>query len=294
MRWQGREGSSNVEDRRGMKMAAAAGGGGLLVVILGALFALMNGADPLQVAQQAGMQLRAAPEAVAERGAGQPRADDALAEFTSVVLKDTEDVWNRLFPQLSGGRAYVEPGLVLFDGRVETRGCGSADSNVGPFYCGGDSKVYIDLSFFQELQTKFQAPGEFACAYVIAHEVGHHVQNLVGLLEQVERQRRSQSKVEANRTLVRLELHADYLAGVWAHHAHRMKGILEAGDIQCGLAAAAAVGDDTLQRRSGGRVVPDAFTHGTSDQRTRWFRLGLETGDLAHFMDPFELPYEEL
>jgi predicted metalloprotease len=165
---------------------------------------------------------------------------------------------------------------------------------VGPFYCGGDSKVYIDLSFFKELQTKFKAPGEFAMAYVIAHEVGHHIQNQIGLLGQVQRKQQQVPQAESNRLLVRLELQADFLAGVWAHHAQRMKGILESGDVESGIRAAAAVGDDTIMKNAGRRVVLDAFTHGSASQRMRWFVLGLETGDLSRMNDTFELPYEEL
>lgn len=292
MRWQGREGSKNVEDRRGLKGPVM--GGGLLIVIIGAIIALMNGANPLQVFQQAGVQLQQqAPAGGNARPADGPRPDDKLAEFSSVIFKDTEDVWNRVFPE-AFQQPYKEPGLVLFDGRVETRGCGTASAAVGPFYCGGDSKVYIDLSFFNELQTKFKAPGEFACAYVLAHEVGHHVQNLLGILGKVQGQQRSASQIESNRLLVRLELQADFLAGVWAHHAQRMKGILESGDIESGIKAAAAVGDDTIMRNAGRNPVPDAFTHGTSAQRTRWFLLGLETGDLNKMMDVFDLPYDQL
>ncbi|MBX3421730.1 MAG: zinc metallopeptidase [Pirellulaceae bacterium] len=293
MRWQGREGSKNVEDRRGLRGPVM--GGGLLIVIIGAIFALLSGANPLQVMQQVGVQLQ-------QQNAGQladdadphgQRPDDTLAEFSSVVFKDLEDVWNSLFPE-HFNRPYQMPGLVLYDGNVETRGCGVAGSAVGPFYCGGDSKVYIDLSFFNELQTRFKAPGEFACAYVIAHEVGHHVQNQIGWLEKVQREQQTLSKVESNRLLVRLELQADFLAGVWAHHAQRMKGILESGDVESGLRAAAAVGDDTIMRNAGQRVVLDAFTHGSSEQRMKWFSLGLRTGDLNHLMDMFELPYDEL
>ncbi len=290
MRWQGREQSKNVEDRRGMRGPVV--GGGILVIIIGAVIALLNGANPLQVVQQAGIQLQ--QQAPGDRaGAEVDPRHDALAEFTAVILKDTEDVWNRIFPEAFES-PYQEPGLVLFYGRVETRGCGAASSAVGPFYCGGDSKVYIDLSFFDDLQTKFKAPGEFACAYVIAHEVGHHVQNLLGILGKVQNQQRQVSQVESNRLLVRLELQADFLAGVWAHHAQRMKGILESGDIESGINAAAAVGDDTIMKNAGRNPVPDAFTHGTSKQRMRWFLLGLETGDLERLMDPFDLPYDEL
>lgn len=291
MRWQGREKSKNVEDRRGLKGPVV--GGGLLIVIIGAIFALLNGGNPLQIFQQVGVQLQQQGAAGKADPAQGPRPDDKLAEFSSVVFKDTEDVWNRLFPA-TFQQPYKEPGLVLFNGRVETRGCGVASSGVGPFYCGGDGKVYIDLSFFDDLQTKFKAPGEFACAYVIAHEVGHHVQNLLGILGKVQNEQRRLPEVESNRLLVRLELQADFLAGVWAHHAQRMKGILESGDIESGIKAAAAVGDDTIMRNAGRHPVPDAFTHGTSAQRMRWFMLGLETGDPNKMMDLFDLPYESL
>jgi predicted metalloprotease len=291
MRWQGREGSKNVEDRRGLKGPIV--GGSLLVVIIGAIMAIMNGADPLQVFQQAGVQLSKQGAGTVQQAPGGSEKEDKLAEFTSVVLKDTEDVWNDLFPKYFNQR-YKEPGLVLFRGAVETRGCGSASSAVGPFYCGGDGKVYIDLSFFDQLQTQFKAPGEFACAYVIAHEVGHHVQNLLGILGKVQAEQRTLPQVESNRLLVRLELQADFLAGVWAHHAHQSKNILEGGDISSGLGAAAAVGDDTIMRNAGRNPVPDAFTHGTSEQRVRWFTLGLKTGDVSRLMEPFDLPYEDL
>lgn len=292
MRWQGREGSKNVEDRRGLKGPVV--GGSLLIVIIGAIIALINGANPLQVVQQVGVEIQQQQGAAAtDQREGQPRADDALAEFSSVVFKDLEDVWNEVYPK-AFNRPYQVPGLVLYDGHVETRGCGSASSAAGPFYCGGDSKVYIDLSFFRDLQTKFKAPGEFAMAYVIAHEVGHHVQNQIGLLGQVQRKQQQLPERESNQLLVRLELQADFLAGVWAHHAQRMKGILETGDVESGIKAAAAVGDDTIMKNAGRRVVLDAFTHGSSAQRMRWFVLGLETGDVTRMNDTFELPYEEL
>jgi predicted metalloprotease len=292
MRWQGREGSKNVEDRRGLKGPVV--GVSFLIVIIGAIIALMNGANPLQVVQQVGLEMRQQQGAAGTaQSSTDPRADDALAEFSSVVFKDLEDVWSQVYPK-AFKKPYQEPGLVLYDGHVETRGCGAASSAVGPFYCGGDSKVYIDLSFFKELQTKFKAPGEFAMAYVIAHEVGHHIQNQIGLLGQVQRKQQQVPQAESNRLLVRLELQADFLAGVWAHHAQRMKGILESGDVESGIRAAAAVGDDTIMKNAGRRVVLDAFTHGSASQRMRWFVLGLETGDLSRMNDTFELPYEEL
>ena len=219
-----------------------------------------------------------------------------LEAFSRVVLKDTEDVWLRVFPQIpeAGGKPYQPPTMVLFNGNVSTRGCGSASAAVGPFYCPGDLKVYLDLSFFDELKTKFEAPGDFACAYVVAHEVGHHVQNQLGISMQVQRQQQTASKVEANRLSVRTELQADYLAGVWAFHAQKMKDILETGDIAEALNAAQQIGDDTIQRKQAGRVVPDAFTHGTAEQRIRWFTLGLESGNIDKIMLPFEVDYDQL
>lgn len=216
-----------------------------------------------------------------------PRPDDELAEFVKVVLKDTEDVWNKLFPsQLN--RQYQEPTLVLFSGQ-DRSACGFASAATGPFYCPADQNLYIDLSFYQELQTRFRAPGDFAMAYIVAHEVGHHIQYLLGITQQMEQQRRRLSKTEYNQLSVKLELQADFLAGVWAHHAQKMKNILEQGDIEEAMAAAAAVGDDRIQREARGYVVPDSFTHGTSEQRVRWFRKGLETGDLSQG-DTFNAP----
>jgi hypothetical protein len=209
-----------------------------------------------------------------------------------VVLADTEDVWKELF-QKQLGRQYREPKLVLFTGQVKSA-CGFASAAMGPFYCPADESVYLDLSFCEELQTKFQAPGDFAVAYVLAHEVGHHVQNQTGFSDLVDKQRGSISKAAQNQLSVRLELQADYLAGVWAHHAQRTKNILESGDLEEGLRAASAVGDDRLQKEAQGYVVPDSFTHGTSEQRSRWFRLGLQTGDLTRAKELFDLPEEQL
>lgn len=274
MKWQGRRQSSNVEDRRSMggPRMAVGGGAGLLILVV---IVILLGGNPQALLQG----LPQGPGGPA--GGGGPVAstpeDEARAEFVSVVLADTEDVWRELFA--SRGDAYVEPSLVLFRDGVRS-GCGMAGSEVGPFYCPADSKVYIDLGFFDELAGRFDAPGDFAQAYVIAHEVGHHVQHLMGITEQVERQRGRLSEAEMNELSVRLELQADFLAGVWAHHAQQTKGILEPGDIEEGLGAASAVGDDTIQRRTQGRVVPDSFTHGTAEQRVRWFRRGFQTGDL--------------
>ena len=207
---------------------------------------------------------------------GTPPSDEA-GRFASVVLADTEDVWSKLFAQM--GEQYQEPVLVLFTDQTQS-GCGFAGSATGPFYCPADEKVYIDLSFNVELKNRFGAPGDFAQAYVIAHEVGHHVQNLMGITDKVDQMRGRISQAEYNRLSVRLELQADFLAGVWAHHAQKLNNILDPGDIEEALNAANAIGDDRLQQQSGGSVVPDAFTHGTSEQRMRWFKKGFETGDI--------------
>jgi hypothetical protein len=221
-----------------------------------------------------------APEVQMQEGA-QPYQESpqetTLREMTAVVLADTEETWNAILPQY--GVQYVEPTLVLFDGLVQS-GCGTAESAMGPFYCPLDQKVYIDMSFYNDLSQRFGAPGDFAQAYVIAHEVGHHVQNLVGTAEKVHAAQQRASKAQANELSVRMELQADCYAGVWAHHAARSRQLLEAGDVEEGLNAASAIGDDRLQRMSQGRVVPDAFTHGSSEQRVRWFRVGLESGSL--------------
>ena len=207
------------------------------------------------------------------------------------MLADTEDVWHAQFKKI--GQGYREPRLVLFSGRVQSA-CGLADAAIGPFYCPPDSHVYIDLEFFEELRSRFGAPGDFAQAYVVAHEVGHHVQNLLGTSGKVHAERGRLSKADANRLSVRLELQADFLAGVWAHHAQKTKKILEPGDLEEALRAANAIGDDRLQKQSRGTVVPDSFTHGTSAQRAKWFRVGLETGDFARREELLTLPYERL
>ena len=269
MLWQGRRGSSNVEDRRGVSGGQVAVGGGILGVIALVLNFLLGG-DPSQLPQQLPNQNR---ELTAEEQA----ADDQRAQFVKVVLAETEDVWNTLFQQ--AGKNYVEPTLVLFSGGTQSA-CGSASLATGPFYCPGDQKVYIDLSFYQDLQNRFAAPGDFAMAYVIAHEVGHHVQNLLGISEQVQQKRQQVSEGEYNKYSVMLELQADFLAGVWAHHTQKMKNILEEGDIEEALNAANAIGDDRLQKESQGYVVPESFTHGTSQQRMYWFKKGFQTGDM--------------
>lgn len=272
MRWRDRRQSSNIEDRRGMTggKLALGGLGGLGSVVL-IILALLFGADPRQLLEQL-------PDSGGGPQTSRPTnpQEEELKQFVSVVLAETEDAWSDIFRQI--GREYRKPTLVLFTDRVESA-CGVAGAAVGPFYCPGDEKLYIDLSFFHELRTKFGAPGDFAIAYVVAHEVGHHVQNLLGTMDRVQAAQRRMSEEEANQLSVRLELQADFYAGVWASHA-RNRGIVEPGDIEEALGAASAVGDDRLQREGQGYVVPDSFTHGTSDQRARWFRRGFDTGDV--------------
>lgn len=268
MKWLGRRGSGNIEDRRGMSGGGMAlGGGGILVVILGLLFGqdATNLLSQLPIGQENQIQVEA----------GSPK--DEAGKFVDVVSADTDDVWNKIFSE--NGSRYQEPIIVLFDNQVSSA-CGSASSATGPFYCPADSKIYIDLSFQEELKNRFGAGGDFPMAYVIAHEVGHHVQNLLGMSDKMQNMRSSLSETEYNRMSVMLELQADFYAGVYAHHADQMYNILEEGDIEEALTAASAIGDDRLQKQSQGRVVPDAFTHGTSKQRMRWFKKGYETGDI--------------
>ncbi|MDZ4744910.1 MAG: neutral zinc metallopeptidase [bacterium] len=272
MKWLGRRGSSNVDDRRGLSGGGLAAGGGVVGVIVYLLFSLLGGGDidPSQLpnlTQQSQVQLSPAEKA----------EDDKRAEFVKVVLAETEDVWKAIFSQ--NGQRYEEPVLVLYRESVRS-GCGGASSATGPFYCPLDHKLYIDLSFYQELQDKYRAPGDFAMAYVVAHEVGHHVQQLLGTAEKVQRMRQQVSEKEYNRYSVMLELQADFFAGLWAHHTQKRTQILEPGDVEEALNAASAIGDDRLQRQSTGRVTPDAFTHGTSAQRMYWFKRGWETGDV--------------
>jgi predicted metalloprotease len=269
MLWQGRRGSSNVEDRRGVSGGQVAVGGGILGVIALVINFLLGG-DGSQLPQQL-------PNQNTPLSAEEQAADDQRAQFVKVVLAETEDVWNTLFQQ--SGKNYAEPTLVLFSGGTQSA-CGSASSATGPFYCPGDQKVYIDLSFYQDLQSRFQAPGDFAMAYVVAHEVGHHIQNLLGISDKVHQMRQQVSEGEYNKYSVMLELQADFLAGVWAHHTQKMKNILQEGDIDEALTAANAIGDDRLQKESQGYVVPESFTHGTSQQRMYWFKKGYETGDM--------------
>lgn len=273
MRWSKGRRSGNIEDRRGMRVSRGMVGGGVGTLIM-VLFALYLGVDPTIILNQAppvtGPSAGASPEARSPE-------ENRLADFVSVVLADTEDTWHELFQR--GGTTYRESSLVLFTDAVESA-CGFAESAVGPFYCPRDQNVYIDLGFFQEMEDRFQAPGDFAQAYVIAHEIGHHVQNLLGISEKVQNARARASQVEGNRLSVLLELQADCLSGVWAYHANRARNIIEEGDVEEALGAASAIGDDRLQKQSRGFVVPDAFTHGTSEQRVRWFRRGLQSGDV--------------
>lgn len=273
MRWGGGRRSENVEDRRGVRVSRGFVGGGIGTLVL-ILFALYLGIDPTFLLNQA--PTVSVPPTGTSREA-RPAEENRLAEFVSVVLADTEDTWNDLFRQAGG--QYREPTLVLFTEAVDSA-CGFAESAVGPFYCPRDEKVYIDLEFYRELRDRFRAPGDFAQAYVIAHEIGHHVQNLLGISEQVQNARARVSQAEGNRLSVRLELQADCLAGVWANHADRARNIIEEGDVEEALGAASAIGDDRLQKQTRGFVVPDAFTHGSSEQRVRWFRRGLDSGDI--------------
>ncbi len=272
MDWRGRRRSANVEDRRGLGGHKGLVGGGLGTIVLVVLFMVMGG-DP-----QVLLNMFDSGSMVSQ-GPSQPvnQENDELAEFVSVVLAETEAVWHQLF--LDQGLQYRDPKLVLFTGQVNSA-CGFASAAVGPFYCPGDEKVYIDLAFFQELEQKFKAPGDFAQAYVIAHEIGHHVQNLLGITQEVQAKRQRLSESDNNKLSVMLELQADYLAGVWAHHAHRTQNILEKGDLEEGMRAASSVGDDRLQHQNQGYVVPDSFTHGTSEQRMRWFLKGFKSGDM--------------
>ncbi len=276
MQWRGARQSANVEDRRHLGGRRLAVGGGLGSVVF-IIIALMFGADPAALLRDvAGPGGMGDEMVLLPQGAADP-ADDEKAQFVSTILATTEDAWSRIFQQM--GKRYAEPNLVLFRGATDSS-CGFADSAVGPFYCPGDSRVYLDLSFFDELERRFQAPGDFAQAYVIAHEIGHHVQNLLGIMDQVQQQRGRLSEKEYNALSVRLELQADFFAGVWAHHTNQSLGMLEDGDIEEGLRAASAIGDDKIQKRTQGYVVPDSFTHGSSDQRVRWFMKGFRSGDV--------------
>lgn len=281
VKWRGREGSRNVEDRRGAAAAGLSGiaimilrfvfsrfGIGGVVVLVGGFFALQAiGINPLALLQgQPAGEYQPSPE------------DQAAYDFSSVVLAETEKVWTDIFAQ-SGGQ-YRAPVMVIYTAQTETA-CGMGSAQAGPFYCPGDQKVYLDTSFFNELQNRFGAPGDFAAAYVIAHEVGHHVQTITGVADQVRQAQSRAGQAEANQLQVRMELQADCYAGLWAHRAERTSGILDEGDIEEGLQAAAAIGDDTLQKNAGRRVSKESFTHGSSEQRVRWFTTGYRTGDVA-------------
>lgn len=297
MRWEDYRSSDNVEDRRGdgggggFRMPGGRGGLGIGTIIVVGLIGWALGINPAiliggleaingggQQQQYAPQQRQSAPQSSAQGGAGQGAPKDQLGRFAATVLAQTEDVWTDIFR--SQGKTYQDPKLVLFSGSTRSA-CGGAQSAMGPFYCPLDQKVYLDLSFFQEMKNRFNAPGDFAAAYVIAHEVGHHVENLVGILPKVQQaQARATSKAEANDLSVRVELMADCLAGVWAYHANARYRILEEGDVEEALNAASAIGDDRLQKQAQGYAVPDSFTHGTSRQRVTWFTRGLKTGSM--------------
>ena len=280
MLWQGRRESDNVEDQRRSGGGRIAVGGGIGGVILVVAYLLLGG-DPAALVDSQPQSQVSQP--------GQIEGDaprDEASKFVAVVLADTEDAWHELFRKM--GRPYEEPKLVLFTNQTRS-GCGFASGASGPFYCPEDQRVYIDLGFYRMLHERFGAPGDFAQAYVIAHEVGHHVQKLLGISDRVQAARGRVSETEYNQLSVRLELQADFFAGVWAHYADRAKHVVEAGDIDEALRAASVIGDDNLQRRSRGYVVPESFTHGTSEQRVRWFRKGYETGDVRQG-DTFSTP----
>lgn len=285
MQWRGRRTSANVEDRRSSRGAGVAGGGIGTLILVGVMFWL-SGGDPQVLVDSGILDGQMGVESVAPNP-----AEEETVNFVGVVLADTEDVWHQLFQEQ--GSQYVEPSLVLFRGRVDSA-CGLASSAVGPFYCTLDQNVYLDLEFFADLKQRFNAPGDFAAAYVIAHEVGHHVQQLTGVSEKVRAQQGQSSEVDGNRLSVRLELQADYLAGVWAHYEDKTKSVLDASDIDEALGAASAIGDDRLQKQAGGSVMPDSFTHGTSEQRLRWFKRGYESGSFEGAMELFEIGYESL
>jgi predicted metalloprotease len=277
MLWEGRRGSSNIEDRRGIGGRGIAVGGGIGTLVIGLIIYLLGG-NPSQVMDTGPSNM---PQSQAEK-----QADDREAQFVSVVLADTEDIWSKLFNDMN--KQYVNPTLVMFNDATQS-GCGNASSATGPFYCPSDEKVYLDLSFFREMRDRFNAAGDFAEAYVIAHEVGHHVQNLLGISDKVDAMRGRVSETEMNKLSVKLELQADFLAGVWAHYEQSLKNVIQPGDIEEALNAANAIGDDRLQKEAQGYVVPDSFTHGTSQQRMYWFKKGYETGDINQgdtFNDP--------
>jgi uncharacterized protein len=282
MKWQGNRESSNVEDARGAgagRSGVRLGGGrgiGLGTIAVALVAGWIFGINPMTILGLLGGG--GAPVAVSQAPAGRPPADDELARFVAVVLADTEDVWREQFRAMGG--TYREPKLRLFSG-AEATACGRGEAAMGPFYCPGDQKVYIDLGFYETMRSRLGAPGDFAQAYVIAHEVGHHVQNLLGVTDKVDAMRGRVSEVQMNALSVRVELQADCFAGVWAHHAHKARQVIEQGDVEEALNAASQIGDDALQRRSRGAVQPDSFTHGSSAQRVAWFRRGLQAGSVG-------------
>jgi len=274
MRWQNRRESGNVDDRRGFSGGKIALGGGAIGIVF-YLIQMFLGGDSGQILSQIENQVNTSSQTEQPLSA----EDEEMGKMVRVMLADNEDVWNKLFAEQ--GKTYVEPKLVLFRNSTES-GCGNASASIGPFYCPADQKVYIDLAFFDELKNKYGAEGgDFAIAYVIAHEIGHHVQNLLGISEKVHNQQQNSSEKEANKLSVALELQADFYAGVWAHHNQEMNNVLEAGDIDEAISAAGAVGDDHLQKMARGYVQPDGFTHGTSEQRIYWFKRGFKSGDLS-------------
>ena len=275
MQWRGRRQSGNVEDQRGSGGGGFGGmpiKGGLGLVVVIVIIGLITGRNPLSLLQQ--IPLDNDPSISQSQPYQATPEEEELSQFVRVVLADTEDVWHQLMDN------YREPTLVLFSGSVQS-GCGAADASTGPFYCSADEKLYIDLSFYEELKNRFDAPGDFAQAYVVAHEVGHHVQHLMGITDKVHSMRGQLSEEEYNMLSVKLELQADFLAGVWAHHADNLHNMIEEGDFEEAMNAASAIGDDRLQKQARGFVVPDSFTHGTSEQRQRWFNKGFKTGDLS-------------
>jgi predicted metalloprotease len=274
MLWQGREGSSNVDDRRGISGGGLVAGGGIIGVIILLLKVFLGDGDPSQIPQV----LQQSTQQQQQMSPEQKAADDKRADFVKVVLKDTEDIWGQIFSEK--GKIYTDPTMVLFRQSVQSA-CGGASAATGPFYCPNDQKLYIDLSFYEELSQRFHAPGDFAMAYVVAHEVGHHVQTLLGTSDKVARLRSQMSEQQYNRYSVMVELQADFYAGVWAHYEKSLKNVVEQGDVEEALTAANAIGDDRLQKEAQGEVVPDSFTHGTSKQRMYWFKKGFDTGDLA-------------
>jgi predicted metalloprotease len=291
MRWEGREESGNVEDRRGMAMPAASlAGGSLIFIILAVVISMLLGGNPMQLIEQVGQQ-RPAPQTQVPINPASDK-DAPLKKFVGVVLKDNEDIWVRLFRDQLKAK-YEEPKLVLFSGAVRSA-CGDATAAVGPFYCPGDKNVYRDFDFFRQLQNEFGAKGDFAMAYVIAHEIGHHVQNLLGFSRKIQSMQMQSGQAESNQLSVRLELQADYLAGVWAHHAQTSKSILEKGDIEEAINASKKIGDDVLQKKTTGRVREAAFTHGSAEARAYWFTKGIQSGDLEGMMALFELPFNQL